>query len=881
MHKIVVLLLFLISCSISYAQFSISGTVSNSDQEALAGATVLIKDTSNKIAGYCVTESDGTYKWVSKQKNIYSVTVSYLGYESTTFEIDFTQVTKTTKNITLTESANELKEVVVKTNRPVMSSSDTLTYDAKALETGNEYSVEELLQNIPGITIDEDGQIKYRGKSIEKVLVEGDDLLSSAYATLTKNMPIRPIAKIQILENYSRNKLLKGIENSEAVAINLTIDEKYKAIWFGNAEIGGGYKERYAIKFNLMNFSKTYKTFFNYNTNNLGIDGIGTIGQKQFARLDLETISRDEGSDMLMSASLGGLPIAKKRYNFNQNQKGTLSTIVPLGKTTKLRIRAFLGGEKASRSHYSNTTYDFEDTFFQNTERNNSTNRIQKQYISGLLTAEPSENSLLQSLTTLNTGKNNYHSNLNFNGTESNEKLTTESLYFDEQLTYTYKWNTRNVVLLKGRFLYDESPQTYHNDTYLMGDLFTYDNLTDVYNTTESELQYTGLQADVKLKQKNGDLFDFQVGIDHTSKNIATLFQLMSDGQLLTPTDYQFNGNSKLFDAYAQSAYNWDLKNFSINLSGNIHQLSNRYSSLEEQQTDSPLIINPNVSLSWKIGSESTLNTSYNYNNRTTDLLEMTNGYVFHPSRSFKKGLGAFNVYGAHGARINYSIKHYLNRHGLQMGISYQKNNKALSSRSALDQNSYVSEAILIDGGESINAHLEVFKIIKKLKGIITLKGNASKGTYFNYLNDSDLRKNTSYNYTYGVIWNSSFDGDFNFRFVSDWSSSRMESTSTTFTNTDTKTSLKLMYKYQHKLNIKADAQHYYFGSLQDNKHYFFMDLDSKYTINKDKYAVGLSVVNLFNTQSFTRYQINDYSSATDSYNLIPRYILASFEFKF
>ena len=41
-------------------------------------------------------------------------------------------------------------------------------------------------------------------------------------------MPVNPIDKVELIQKYSNNKHLKGIENSEKVALNLTLKDDYK-----------------------------------------------------------------------------------------------------------------------------------------------------------------------------------------------------------------------------------------------------------------------------------------------------------------------------------------------------------------------------------------------------------------------------------------------------------------------------------------------------------------------------------------------------------------------------------------------------------------------------------------------------------------------------
>ena len=58
------------------------------------------------------------------------------------------------------------------------------------------------------------------------------DLLSSYCCH--KKRPILSLTSRKLYKNYSNNRLLKDIENSNKVALNLKINEKFKHIWFGN-----------------------------------------------------------------------------------------------------------------------------------------------------------------------------------------------------------------------------------------------------------------------------------------------------------------------------------------------------------------------------------------------------------------------------------------------------------------------------------------------------------------------------------------------------------------------------------------------------------------------------------------------------------------------
>jgi hypothetical protein len=117
--------------------------------------------------------------------------------------------------------------VITRTN-PIRLKKDTIEYNAQTFSNGTEKNVEELLKKLPGITVQSDGKIKFGNREVERVMIENDDLFEKGYQTLTQNMPSKPLDKVQVLQNYSKNKLLKNVENTDRIALNLTLKDDAK-----------------------------------------------------------------------------------------------------------------------------------------------------------------------------------------------------------------------------------------------------------------------------------------------------------------------------------------------------------------------------------------------------------------------------------------------------------------------------------------------------------------------------------------------------------------------------------------------------------------------------------------------------------------------------
>lgn len=865
-----------------FAQTEISGRIKSEAGELLPGASVLLKDKEQKIVSFAISADNGGYQLEAKKPGEYILEVNFLGFEKVVLPLIVTEKDKTlTHNISLKEGGATLKEVFIEADVPIKRKGDTLVYDAKALSTGKEVVVEDLLKNIPGITIQPDGKIKYGNKDIDRVMVEGDDLFNRGYSIITKNMPTKPLDKIEILRNYSKNKLLKGVENSDAVALNLTIDEKYKAVWFGNLTVGYGNKNRYNATGNLMNFGKKYKNYLTGSGTNSGLDYVGDINEMYYSSADLETVGIAARATQLMHLSGNVSRIDEKRSRFNNAQNTTLSTIFPLGSKSKMRINGSLGFDRLSTYRSALSVYDFQGSSFTNTEQDLSRNNLQRGYVSAYFTTDLSSNQMLQTLSTFNMGRNNFNNSLMFNGTSTLERLQTRSTYFDQQATYTHKWNKRNVVLLKSRFLTDRLPQDYSINSFLMGDLFSYNNISAVANGVQSSKQYAALEADFKLKQKNDDLIAFTVGFENNNDDLATRFSLFTDTGVVNPDDFQAHAIYNVGNLYGKSSYNWTFNSFSVGAGLTLNQLFNRFKSAQGSNTrQQPFLVNPNVTVKYEINGDNMFFGSYNYNITNSGLLQVNDAYLLTSSRGFSKGLGYFNQLESTSASLSYTTKHYLNRYSLSVGANYGRQNDVIASRTRLEQNSSLSESFIIKGGDNLSFNLNTHLVVKKLKGSIGFDARVYRYVYFNEINGSGLRENTSYGQAYKASWHSSFKSAFNFRLASEWNFSKVVS-DFTFKNHNKTSYLDLTYKPTDALMFTAKAEHYNFGGLDNNNNYFFADFEASYSFKKDAYSIMLDGRNLFNTQNFTTYSVSDVGYATSSFRLLPRYVMLSFRVRF
>src|SRR5690606_14497305 len=155
MPKTLFTLLFILLTTVSlHAQTVCKGTVVSAVKEPIPNVSVLIKDASDNILQFGFTNSKGSFTINTESEGSFVVEVNKMGFEKQQQPLSITKSSKEYNlTFTLQESTEVLEDLVIEIDNPIQLRGDTLVYDAKAFRTGREVVVEDLLKNIPGITV--------------------------------------------------------------------------------------------------------------------------------------------------------------------------------------------------------------------------------------------------------------------------------------------------------------------------------------------------------------------------------------------------------------------------------------------------------------------------------------------------------------------------------------------------------------------------------------------------------------------------------------------------------------------------------------------------------------------------------------------------------
>ena len=93
---------------------------------------------------------------------------------------------------------------------------------------------------------------------------------------------------------------------------------------------------------------------------------------------------------------------------------------------------------------------------------------------------------------------------------------------------------------------------------------------------------------------------------------------------------------------------------------------------------------------------------------------------------------------------------------------------------------------------------------------------------------------------------------------------------------------LDLSLMFSDKFNVQLQSERYFFGNLDNNnKKYYFLDVEGRYVVKENKLTFFLSGNNLFNSKTLRNYSITDINISQTEYRLIPRYVLLKMEYRF
>ncbi|MEP6262460.1 MAG: TonB-dependent receptor [Gillisia sp.] len=867
-----------------YAQFTISGSVTDSSGVPIPNLTLYLQPIdSTIISGYGNTDPTGSYKIEIKNTGAFELITGGIFFEKIQIPVLFKTTSKHfQKNIILSQKVFELEEVVIVREKPILIKKDTIVFDVTSFVRGNEVVVEDLLKSIPGISVDSEGTVKVNGKEVEKIMVDGGDFFEKGYRVLTKNMPSESIEKVELLQNYSENRLLKDIEDDDKIALNLTIKEDSKRIWFGNVQMGYNILDDqfYDAKSNLMNFGNRTKFYFLTNFNNVGYDATGDVNHL------VNPYSGDDSSlgdginaIKILSNNISPLSFNKNRTDFNNAELISLNAIFNPNKSLQIKTLAFLNWDESTFYREQEEKVRIDENFFENNEIYTLKNK--KEFFLGKVNFKYDNrgSNIFEGTSIINIGEYSSPSILIFNSNLTKEELNTDNILFDQSLKFTRKFHTGKVLLITSRFKTEKAPQNYSNNQFLFQDLFpSYPEANNVNQFVENKLDLLGFEAHLLDRKTNGNLIELKAGFLNTRNFLNSTFLISEGNQTLDmPAFFQNDLCYNVADIYLKTKYRLELEKFAVIGKLDFHLVYNSLMSIEELIRENILYLKPSIGFNWDFHPDHNITSFYTYNTSNSDILNVYSGFILTDYRSFSRGLGTFNQVNFSNFFLNYKFGDWSDKFVANTSILFNKDLDFFSTNHVIQQEYSLSEKILIRDRNLLSITSNLDRYIDLLKSNFKVELGYSKTNFKNLINDN-LREVRSTTWNYGLEFRSGFKNSFNFHLGSKWVNSRIQTTSI-FKNKFNLSFADLFLILDNGLEFQFKSERYDFQS-EEQKEYYFVDFEGKYKVSQ-KLSLSVIAKNLTNIANFTSFSISDIGSSTTEYRLLPRHILLKFLYRF
>ncbi len=292
-------------CMISFAataQKTLTGSVADSSsKDQLEMATVAAQDAKDSsLITYTLTDKAGAFKLTGLPANkAIRLLISYTGYRSYIRVLQPGHAADLGR-IMLAPAPRELNTVVIEGDRPPIAiRKDTIEFNASAFKTRTNAVIEDLLKKLPGVDVDDEGNITVNGKKVTRVLVDGREFFGNDPKLATKNLPSAIVDKVQVVDTKTKQEARMGVEkDGEDKTINVTLKADKKKGVFGRLAAGGGTDERFELTGIVSGFDGPRQLSVLASSNNLNKIG--------FTQSEMSSASERKGGGMSVSFSDNG-----------------------------------------------------------------------------------------------------------------------------------------------------------------------------------------------------------------------------------------------------------------------------------------------------------------------------------------------------------------------------------------------------------------------------------------------------------------------------------------------------------------------------------------------------------------------------------------------
>ncbi|MDP2527549.1 TonB-dependent receptor [Maribacter dokdonensis] len=889
-NKVLLTLLLVVTSAVALAQeISLSGTVKDSLGVGVDMANVIAINTATQgLESYGITNHAGLFKLKLKTGEQYTVKVSYLGFKPESFTFTAGE-NDAVKDIVLQEQAAQLDEVDVTYEMPVSVKGDNIVYDTDAFVSGTEKKLKDVLENLPGIEINDDGQIEVEGKTVSKVMVEGKDFFDGDSKLAVENIPANALSKVEVLRNFNEVSQMKGLTNDDDnVALNIKLKEGKKNFWFGELTAGYGPDDRYLAHPKLFYYSPKYSINI--------ITDLNNIGEVPFTRNDyrnftggFRNLNSRGGSSISTGADGLGLSSAQNNRANDIDTKFAAANFsyAPIEglDLSGFGIYSYTGTILKSEGVTSYIASNDVESTTSNTDQTihlglaklsakyQPNDSFQLDYDALLKQSDDTEEVNVLSISSITD--------------EIAEVKKQKPLSVNQNLNIYYTLSDKNIFAVEAQYLYQDEDPFYEaiRNEFAFVDIFPVDENQELYNVNQAKQVVTNkVDAKVDYYRVLGSKSNINLTLGTTQSNQnfnSNIFQILDNEDVLNMNGNDF-GNDVAFhvsDVYAGLHYKVISGIFTFNPGVTLHQFNVKNEQLGSVVKDNLTSLLPDVYINAQLKKSENLRFNYQVTRSFTDVSNFAQGYVLNNYNSLYSGNRDLESALNHNVSLNFFSFNMFNFTNIFANVAYTKRIDALKSGVNIVGINRVSSTINSNfDDESFTANGKYERTFGKIKA--SVQGNLGWSTTNNLVDDEQRTSNSlTQNYTGALSTNfkNAPNLELGYRYtVNNYENGDLETTFYT-----SRPYARFDASFLKNFIFTVDYDYYNYTDKEDTitNTYSFLESNLTYQKKDSRWEYGIKGTNLLNTTTLNRDSTNELYFSTQAYFVQPRYVLFSVKY--
>ena len=754
--KKISLVALLFSSIVSFGQISFKGVITDTLKNPLELASlVAINKETNGFESYVITDDLGQFKLDLKENTRYNIQISYIGLQTINDNLSTSQINLVKDYVLKAEFALDEVELVYK--MPVAIKGDTLVYNADAYKNGSERKLEDIIEKLPGVEINESGQIEVEGKVVNKLMVNGKDFFDGDTKIATKNIPSNAVDKIQVLRNYAEVGQLSSVRNNQDnVAINIKLKEGKESFWFGNVTAGTGSapdETLYLAQPKLFYYSPKYSINFIADLNNIGEVALSRRDIRGFGG-GFNAPSRNSGTSInLGDNSLNFLTnqgnarkienkLATANFSYSPNKALDLSGFL-IFNNSKILSR------EVNFVQYSNPDLNIPD---ESTEQD-SNERSNQGLVKLSASYKPNFNNQIDYDVLARMSDDKQQQSI-FSSVIGNTNQTDEVTPYNinQNLKYYYTLDEDNIFAFESQHVLKNEDPIYNAILDNIPNVATaFTNTANALGLNTSLSEYNlGQNRRIKSNQLDAKLDYYHIINSKSNLNLtlgtilsyqafdSSIFQFLEDSTMFNPTPNFNQGRAKndinynFADVYLGVHYRFRTGKFTFTPGFSVHSYGNKNSQFGDTVEDNFLKLLPDFEARIQLKKGESLTLNYSMRNQFTDVTRLAEGLVLNNYNSLQYGEPDLQNALSNNVSLRYSSFNLFNYTNVFVRAAYSNNIDQI--RSLTNFENVIRTSTFFNSSfadENINVFGRVQRTFGKIRASINASFNYSKINQF------------------------------------------------------------------------------------------------------------------------------------------------------